>query len=213
MHRNTLINSCLICYAVVTCASSSVMGGTFTNSSAMPVVDQGDVSFTNMVNVDTHKSYTDGGHVGTTFKVGSKPILIDAVSYYCSTATLASRNNTYKIRIGTISGTTFTEMASTAGILQAVDTVAPEWFTWTFDTPTLLAANTTYAVDVRMTASGGWSGNIPYYYRDKNQAYADGQMYTSTASPYDTIAWQARDLNFHINAEFPPPAGTVLTLK
>ena len=108
------------------------------------------------------------------------------------------------IRLGTISGSTFTEIHSETAT-QDFMWNSGEYMTWALDAPPLLMPNTTYAVDVGLTYSEvGWRTGIPYITMSGNE-YAEGRRYTTgsngiggTELNYDS----GRDRIFHIDFDF-----------
>ena len=117
------------------------------------------------------------GAQGQTFTTGS-----NVGGYELSSVTIQSvdtRGNvgTFTVRVGTISGTTFTSLRSeTAGVpLGAVS--ANGYVTATFDTVVTLAANTTYAFDFDLSGGGSVAG-----FRTVNNiatTYTGGEAYSS----------------------------------
>ena len=76
----------------------------------------------------------------------------------------------YTFRIGTISGTTFTSLASGSAI-PGDSYTAGDWFTMTFDSSVTLSADTEYAIDIMhhntlicglgWRTAGEWTAPIP----------------------------------------------------
>ena len=93
-----------------------------------------------------------GKTVGQTFTTGSEDVLLKGLTYQIASTQKAEPTKTYTIRVGTVSGTTFTEIASETAT-QTFTWNASEYMTWTFDTPVLLSANTVYGVDVGLNSS------------------------------------------------------------
>ncbi len=75
--------------------------------------------------------------------------MFKALTYKISSGNKKVATTTYTIRVGTISGTNFTQIASETAT-QTVDTATGAYMTWRFATPVLLAPNTVYGVDVAM---------------------------------------------------------------
>ena len=157
-----------------------------------------------------------GSTKGQSFKIGSQTVLLKAITYQISSNQKAEPTKTYAIRIGTFSGTTFTEIHSETAT-QNFTWNAAEYMTWTLAAPVLLSAGETYAVDIGMTSStSGWTTGIPYLNCTPN-TYADGDRFTSgqfgvgdTELHFDT----GRDRIFHLDFEHPmrpsPESGTTV---
>lgn len=172
---------------------------TITANSTAPTVDGADIStvgssgasssgwtLTGFDSADYVSPYSDQdavdlwgnrGAQGQTFTTGS-----NVGGYELSSVTIQSvdtRTNVgaFTVRVGTISGTTFTSLRSeTAGVaLGAVS--ANGYVTATFDTVVTLAANTTYAFDFDLSGGGSVAG-----FRTMNNiasTYTGGEAYSS----------------------------------
>lgn len=174
---------------------------TITASSTAPTVDGADISTADSIrdassntgwtlpgfdSADYASPYTaqdatdlwgNRGALGQTFTTGS-----NVGGYELSSVTIQSvdtRTNVgaFTVRVGTISGTTFTSLRSeTAGVaLGAVS--ANGYVTATFDTVVTLAANTTYAFDFDLSGGGTVAG-----FRTVNNiasTYTGGEAYSS----------------------------------
>ena len=119
----------------------------------------------------------------------------------------------YTFRVGTISGTTFTSLASGSAIPSDSYT-AGDWFTMTFDSPVTLSADTEYAIDIihdNTPNFGGWrtAGEIDSSYTG-GSAYVSG--FNETTVPDDSnVAFPTIDRVFHVNlAAIPEPSSTAL---
>ena len=98
---------------------------------------------------------------GQTFATGPAAILFEALTYKISAGNLKAAPTTYTVRVGTLSGTAFTQVASET-FNQSTNTATGAYMNWTFTTPILLSPNTTYAVDVAMVSGVVWTTGIPY---------------------------------------------------
>ena len=139
----------------------SAMGaaaGTFTTSSEPPAV--GSLDMINLVDhTGTFKWFTGDPVQGQTFTTGDRAVRFRAVTYRTSGS---APTKTFIVRIGTVVGTTFTEIHSET-ILQEVDVETGAYSTWALQTPVELQPNTTYGVDVGLTQStSAWQTGIPY---------------------------------------------------
>ena len=91
---------------------------------------------------------------------------------------MAEPVKTYVIRVGKVSGSTFTGIHIETAT-QTFTSGVGEYMTWTFDSPVPLSANTTYAVDIGMTGStSSYETGIPYLNCTADK-YAGGVQYTS----------------------------------
>ena len=81
-----------------------------------------------------------------------KKTFIQGFLALCLLAPAGLAAKTYVVRVGTVSGTTFTEIYSET-FTQNFDVGSNEFVTWTFGTPVPLSSNTVDAVDVGLTAS------------------------------------------------------------
>jgi hypothetical protein len=134
--------------------------GTVAVSAAAPYIDSYDVyNFGTAIGGD--KLWTDANvpSFGQTFLTGN-----DAVEMRSVTFQLDHRGTqptkTYLIRVGTISGSTFTELYSESFVHTAAWN-AYEYLTLSFTTPVVLNPNTQYAVQIDMVSSTtGWQTGI-----------------------------------------------------
>ena len=158
---------------------------------------------------------------GQTFTTGSRPVLFKGLTYKIGAGNLkaatAANPTTWTIRLGTLSGTNFTLLASETA-QQTADTGSGHYIKWSFTTPVLLAANTTYAVDVGMLSRTAWTTGIPYIGYSGNVTttgvgiyYDSGDLGVGAATVTTTAA---RDRIFHVDLEHPmnptPAIGAVV---
>jgi hypothetical protein len=157
-------------------------------------------------------SATDFGNpgmtIGQTFETGSGAVLLKAVTFKIKNATVATK--TYTLRVGTVSGTTFTEVHSEPAT-QDFATAADDYWTWTLDSPLLLSAGTLYAVDLGLNSStSSWSTGIPYVHY-AGDTYPDGSRFRSGTAGNgvgdDTLSQLSGDRIFHLDLERPITAG------
>ncbi|MCU0784566.1 MAG: hypothetical protein MUF81_11100 [Verrucomicrobia bacterium] len=146
-----------------------------------------------------------GAAKGQTFTTGTTPVLLKTVTYQVTSSQKAEPTKQYVIRVGTVSGTTFTVIHSETAT-QTFTWNGGEYMTWTLASPVLLSTNKTYGVDVGMTSStSGWRTGIPYINYTAN-GYAGGQRYSSGTSGIgnNTIALaSSSDRTFHLALEDP----------
>jgi hypothetical protein len=137
-----------------TASATTAGAATVSASATAPAVNGLDIANLGVPVTMTDKWWNDnkasGATRGQTFTTGATPVLLKAVTY--QTSSKAEPTKTYVIRVGTFSGSTFTQLRSFTGA-QTFTWNAGEYMTWTFSTPVLLAANTAYAIDVAMFSS------------------------------------------------------------
>jgi alpha-galactosidase len=149
---------------------------------------------------------TSGYPKGQTFTTGGVDVLLNALTYQVSSNQKAEPTKTYVIRVGTVSGSTFTEIYRETAT-QTFTWNSSEYMTWTFDSPLLLSANTTYGIDVGMTSStSSWQTGIPYINRTADE-YTGGSRYMSGTTGLgigdDTMNNMSGDMIFHLDLVHP----------
>gem|GEM_PF-1200841 len=152
-----------------------------------------------------------GKTVGQTFRTGNAALYLKAVTFKIAQATQPTK--TYTIRVGVVSGTAFTPIASETAT-QTVATAADEYWTWTLASPVLLLPNTVYGVDVGLNAStSAWQTGIPYVYYSAD-AYPGGTRFRSGTAGYGVGDTNMSDMSgdrlFHIALEKPLSSNFVL---
>jgi len=191
----------------LTAASASV--ATMSSSATAPAVDSIDIANYGTV-TGTDKWWSEakvsGYPKGQTFTTGGTEILLNALTYQVSSNQKAEPTKTYIIRVGTVSGSTFTEVYHETAT-QTFTWNSSEYMTWTFDSPVLLSANTQYGIDVGMTSStSGWQTGIPYINRTDDE-YAGGTRYMSGTTGLgigdNTMNNVSGDMVFHIDLVHP----------
>ncbi len=146
-----------------------------------------------------------GAVKGQTFTTGNAPALLKAVTYQVTASQKAEPTKVYRIRVGTVTGANFTEIAREEAT-QTFTWNGGEYMTWRFATNVLLAANTTYGVDVGMLSStSSWTTGIPYLNVTGN-LYPGGVRYSSGTygigdSNLTLVA--SSDRIFHLDMEHP----------
>ncbi|MCX6857323.1 MAG: hypothetical protein NTV80_20735, partial [Verrucomicrobia bacterium] len=203
--------------ALSLCASICTHAGTFSSSTSAPTVNATDISnFAAQTGTDKWFFQSGGGSAlagaakGQTFITGSSKVNLKALTYKISTgnmkgATLAAPT-TYVVRVGTVSGTTFTQIDSET-FTQTANTATGAYMTWTFATPVPLLASTTYAIDVVMDSDTAFGTGIPYLSYTANISNARiGSYYDSgdvglgnSTMVFDT----AQDRVFHLDLQDP----------
>jgi hypothetical protein len=134
------------------------------------------------------------------------------VTYKINSGNLATPTKTYVVRVGKVTGTAFV-LTHTETFTQSVTWNASQYMTWTFTTPVVLHADTTYGFDIGMTNStSAWQTGIPYLTVTANE-YSDGQFYATGGSTAgaggSTLAFSVgSDRLFHL--DLATPSGTTL---
>ncbi|NQT37737.1 MAG: PEP-CTERM sorting domain-containing protein [Planctomycetes bacterium] len=189
--------------AVVTALALATSAGaaTLTVGTTAPVVDGEDIA--NLAaGTAGEKLWTDTRAIGQTFTTGSQDAVLDAITLQSWSGSLLTKN--YTLTIGDVSGTSYSAFATESGIVQSVDSVASDYWTFTLDTPVTLSANTLYGFDLAMNSStSGWQSGIPYRASTANSAYTDGQAYRSQTNGQSTptFGYINADKVFHLNME------------
>ena len=191
--------------------------GTISVSSTQPTKNGFDIANFG-ASTGSDKFFADSGGAaagaaqGQTFRTGSEATWLRSVTYRINGSSSATATKTYVVRLGKVSGSTFTQ-THTETFSQTVTWNASQYMTWTFTSPVLLLGDTTYGVDVGMTAStSAWTTGIPYLVTT-DEEYSAGQHYISSTNAAGvgdnslTLS-VAKDRLFHLNIE--APSGTPL---
>jgi hypothetical protein len=175
-----------------------------------PLVDSADIASLNQAAGSTEKLWTDTKAIGQTFTMGALDAWLNSITLQSSTA---FGPKTYTVRVGSVSGTSFSYLAST-DVIQNESVKLGDYLTFMLDAPVFLAANSVYGFDIAMTSSKtGWRNNIPYMYA--SNTYAGGEAYrsTSNAKGTETFEFIKGDKLFHLDltpASVPEPGSLVL---
>ncbi len=195
--------------------ASSLHAGTFSSSTTAPVVQATDIAnFSAQTGTDkwffqtSNESGVADAAKGQTFTTGPSPVLLKAVTYKISTGNMKAAPTTYTVRVGTVSGTSFTLIPGASETYsQTVDTATGAYMTWTLATPVTLAPNTTYGIDVAMRSGVGYQTGIPYLSYTANVSnarigsyYDSGDIGVGSAT---LVLTTARDRAFHLDLEDP----------
>ena len=191
-----------------------------TSSATAPTIDGEDIASFG-TSTGTDKWWPGGANAfgnpgktcGQTFTTGSAPLILNAFTFQVSGATEPTKE--YAIRVGTVSGTTFTEIASESAT-QSAATGADAYLTWTLDSPVSLAANTTYGVDVGLLSStSDWTTGMPYMYYTADE-YPDGSRFRSGTAGDGVgdsdMSHMSGDRVFHLDLVPEPATMAVLAL-
>ena len=193
--------------------TGSLFGGTFSSSTSPPAVQATDIAnLATQTGSDkwffqtADEADPSDAAKGQTFTTGTAAILLKSLTYKMSAGNLKAAPTTYRLRVGTVSGTTFTQIA-TETFNQTVNTATGAYMTWTLATPITLSPSTTYGIDVAMDSGVAWTTGIPYLAYSGNISnarigsyYDSGDLGVGTA----TLAFTtARDRVFHLDLEDP----------
>jgi methionine-rich copper-binding protein CopC len=199
------IQSALTALALLALANSPLHGATVTAGAAAPVIDGEDLAnFGTQTATDKWwiENSAVGAAKGQTFRTRNEALRFKAVTYRITQSTPGTK--VYTIRIGKISGTTFTPVY-TETATQTAAWAANNYVTWRLATPLILQPNTFYGVDVALTSSTTpWGDGIPYISMTADE-FSDGVSYTSGANGVgnNTITSDDVDRKFHLDIEKP----------
>lgn len=188
-------------------AGASAHAATFSISTTAPTTDGADIA-----NLDQSTRFFDWGTSalwgdrptrGQTFLVGGDDVFVNSVTVQAGGN--QAGNGTWILRIGSISGTSFTEITSES-VTTTQDVLDEDYFTITLDNAVQLDANTLYGFDIGRQGSGFGIYN--------NTTYADGTRYSSGSNAIGgaTISTHTNDRVFHINAVAIPEPGSMALL-
>jgi hypothetical protein len=191
--------------AAIALAILPAEAGTVTASAAAPVIDGEDLANLG-TQTATDKWWPEnsaaGAAKGQTFRTRNEALRLKAVTYRITTSVPGTK--VYTIRIGTISGTTFTPVY-TETATQTATWAANNYVTWRLDTPFILQPNTFYGVDVALKSSTStWQQGIPYISMTADE-FPDGVSYGSGTNGVGntTITTSTVDRRFHLDIEKP----------
>ena len=205
--------------AAVTFTAISANAATMTNSPTPPTIDGQDIaSYGTTTGSDkwwlgTTTAYGNPGKtVGQTFTTGSQGVRLNAITFQVTSGTQPTK--TYAIRVGEVSGATFTTIASESAT-QGFVTANNDYWTWTLDTPVSLFPDTVYGVDVGfLSSTSSWETGIPYVYYTAN-VYSGGTSFRSGTAGNgigdSSITATNADRVFHLDLTAAAPP--VLTLR
>ncbi|MBL9183339.1 MAG: autotransporter-associated beta strand repeat-containing protein [Verrucomicrobiaceae bacterium] len=144
---------------------------------------------------------------GQTFRTGSAPLWLRAITYRIAPSTEADPTKTYVVRVGRVASNTFTLLHSET-FTQTVTLTGQRYVTWRFANPVLLTGDVTYGIDVGMTSTtSAWTTGIPYL-EYSNASYENGEYYNSGGATAgvgtNTLTYfPTRDRVFHLDIEAP----------
>jgi len=202
--RTTFSLAFVVLATLVLTANAAVL----TVGTTAPTIDGLDIA--NLAAATTHeKLWSDTRAIGQTFTMGSQDAVLNAITLQSWSASPPTKN--YTLTVGDVSGTSYNAFATESGIVQSVNSVAGDYWTFTLDTPVTLSANALYGFDLAMNSSTtGWGSGIPYR-AVTGDLYADGQQFRSqiNAQSTPTISTIGGDKVFHLDLAAvsvgPPP--------
>ena len=178
----TVLTFAFLAMATVALTTATARAQTMSASLTAPVVNNSDIANYGTV-TGSDKWWAEnntgaGSAKGQTFTTGSEPLVLKSITYQVTSTQKAEPTKTYVVRVGTVLGTTFTEMHSET-FTQDFTWNASEYMTWTLGSPVLLAPNTLYGIDIGMTNStSAWQTGIPYINVTADE-YPGGLRYSS----------------------------------
>ena len=191
--------------AITALAILPAKAATVTASASAPVIDGEDLAnFGTQTATDKWwpENSATGAAKGQTFRTRNEALRFKAVTYRITTSVPGTK--VYTIRIGKISGSTFTPVY-TETATQTVSWAANHYVTWRLDTPLILQPNTFYGVDVALKSSTTpWGDGIPYISMTADE-FSDGVSYTSGTNGVGNtaITGSTDDRRFHFDIEKP----------
>jgi hypothetical protein len=195
----------LTALALLALANSPLCAATVTASAAAPVIDGEDLANLG-TQTATDKWWPENSAAGVakgqTFRTRNEALRFKALTYRITTSVPGTK--VYTIRIGKISGNTFTPVY-TETATQTATWAANNHVTWRLDTPIILQPNTFYGVDVALKSSTTpWGDGIPYISMTADE-FSDGVSYGSGTSGVGntTITAGDDDRRFHLDIEKP----------
>ena len=155
-------------------------GATITSTTTVPTPDNADIYNLNLPATSSDILNGDRAAAGQTFLTSTSPLgryLFSAVTVY-NTRGVSTSGGTWNLRLGTVSGTTFTQTFSdTLTIGSNALTLSGsggDYITFTLSTPTKLDSNTLYGIDLVRTGGGNW-----LQWGETSNLYSGGVSYTS----------------------------------
>lgn len=179
-------------FAIIVCPAS---GAVVSTSLWAPVVDGADIAQLSGgydAPADQGHPWSDRPFQGQSFTTGSSPVGYKLRSVTLKSRTSNSGTGDWTVRAGSVSGTSFTPLASETTPGFSIET--NDYITWKFDTPITLSSNTMFGFDVGTNGSGFRTDNV----NNANAytggaAFSDGDNYT----PSNTLTINGFDRVFH----------------
>ena len=205
----------LASFAITTTSNAATLSSTTT----APTPDGADIF--NLVTPQTTGDILNGDRpaAGQTFLTlgNSAGYTLSALTMY-QTRTVTTTGGTWNLRLGTVSGTTFTPVATDTLTIGnnalSLSGNGDDFITYTLTTPLELDPNTLYGIDLVRT--GG--GNFVNWGENANTNYGGGQAYTSppNGSGGPTLSLSNNDRIFLVdlveNTTAPEPSTLILAV-
>ena len=194
---------------------------TITASPTAPSVDGADIAnLMSPIANDFQSSFIwpDRPARGQSFLTGNSAgdFTLDAITVQASE--LALPTNNYTLRLGSVSGTSFSTIATLNGSFGS-NINANDYVTFALNSPVSLSANTNYGFDVALAGTDGGFQDHGWQLRNSAQSgYADGSAYSSGANAVGGASFSThnQDRIFHLNLSegaLPPPPTPVAILS
>jgi len=205
-----------VAMVVVVVTSGPARAATMSASFSAPVIDGEDIaSYGTQTGSDkwwpgSSTAYGNPGKtVGQTFTTGGMPVVLNAFTFQIVDDRAIEPTKEYTIRVGTVDGSTFTEIHTETATQDFATAENENWWTWTLDTPVLLSANTVYGVDVGLNSSTSeWTTGIPYVKVTADE-YPDGTRFRSGTEGSgvgdESMTHTSGDRIFHIDLSSADP--------
>jgi hypothetical protein len=206
----------LAVWGLLCAAPGPALAGTVSTSTTAPAVNGFDIANLG-ARTGSDKFWAEGGTTagaakGQTFRTGSEALWLRAVTYRIIDGSEADPTKTYVVRLGKVTGTAFTQV-HTETFTQSAQWASGRYMTWTFTNPVVLHGDTTYGIDIGMTASTStWQTGIPYLVTTAND-FPGGQLYhsgTAAAGTGSSTLTISVDEDRHFHLDLAAPAGTPL---
>jgi hypothetical protein len=192
-----------ICYLFLSfCLACNATAGVITISPTTPTVDDADIAMLN--SVGQFDPGGNDGHIwsnrpvqGQTFTTGSNSsgYTLNSITLQNEENTVNNNTATFTARIGTISGTTFSLVASETSN-NSISYVPDDYITFVFDTPVQLDPDTVYGFDWATSGSGFTT------WANANSNYLGGEGFSSgsNGTPNDaSLQFRGIDRIFHVD--------------
>lgn len=194
----------IVAVALLAVFTTSTHATVITMSANAPVVDGADLANltqdTAFEDFQSSFEWPDRGARGQTFTTGGNVpgYTLNAITVQSDKTTVGSAS--YRVRVGSVSGTSFTSFTPETGNFGAV--ADNEFVTFTLDTPLLLSANTVYGFDIGLfSPSPNAFATVGWQLRNNTGQFAGGQRYTSTGPTQETRYLGSGTVSFHNPAD------------
>jgi hypothetical protein len=194
---------------------------------AAPTIDGADIANLTWDSVGGKltKTFTDTQNPGQSFTTGANAGGYTLNSFSLQTHTPSQNTGhgarEWEMRLIAISGSgagaTSTTAAQALAISQPAGTWAvADWFTWIFDSPVALSANTAYGIDVEHSTGDDWGNGITYFRHNNADNIAGGHWYTrgdGDPGTFSDYTKTGRDFVFHADltaTAIPEPASLAM---